>query len=359
MQLAIYLSVLVTVVVLLGVPGAAPVDSEAGGRHFGSLLQQSDLDVDQVLLRFDVRGNGSAVASVEYRFRLDGTNDTSAFSRLEADVNSNRPQYLDRFERRVNRTVETASNATGRSMRVTDAAVRAETRQLPRPYGVVVYTFTWHGFAAVEGRQLSVGDALAGLYLDEGVQLQITWPGTYDTRRVHDGVSEESDRAAVWTGPLWFGQDGPRLVLAQRGTQFDAVPIVFLGLSAAFALGGIAFWWRGRRDRDDAVGQPRATPSRSTDGPSRASSDPPMGSTPWQPPDESLMRNEERVLREIADRGGRVKQQELVSALGWSDAKVSRTVSTLREQGAVEGFRLGNENILSLSTADDETEDER
>jgi uncharacterized membrane protein len=38
---------------------------------------------------------------------------------------------------------------------------------------------------------------------------------------------------------------------------------------------------------------------------------------------------------------------------------VSRTVSTLREQGAVEGFRLGNENILSLSTADDETEDER
>jgi uncharacterized membrane protein len=71
------------------------------------------------------------------------------------------------------------------------------------------------------------------------------------------------------------------------------------------------------------------------------------------------MRNEERVLREIADRGGRVKQQELVSALGWSDAKVSRTVSTLREQGAVEGFRLGNENILSLSTADDETEDER
>jgi uncharacterized membrane protein len=70
--------------------------------------------------------------------------------------------------------------------------------------------------------------------------------------------------------------------------------------------------------------------------------------------DPDLLSNEERVLHEIAQRGGRVKQQELVTALDWSDAKVSRVVKRLRERGDVEGFRLGNENVLSIPTEDDD-----
>jgi uncharacterized membrane protein len=64
--------------------------------------------------------------------------------------------------------------------------------------------------------------------------------------------------------------------------------------------------------------------------------------------DVELLSNEERILGEIERRGGRVKQRELVAALGWSDAKVSRAVTSLRKDGTLDGFRIGNENVLSL-----------
>jgi hypothetical protein len=362
MQPAIYLSVLLAVVATpLGVLGVMPVDSKAVGQPIETQLQQTGLDTDRVLLRFDVRANGTATASVEYRFELEEANGTASFDRLQADIESNRTRYLDRFERRVTRTVGTASSTTGRPMRVTDATVRAETRQLPSPYGAVVYTFNWHGFAAVDDRgELDVGDALSGLYLDEGVQLQISWPDGYDARTVHESVTDLHDSAAIWTGPLWFGREGPRLVLSERGTAtgFEVVPSVFVGLSAAFAVGGFVFWWHGRRGRNRERTGPatvRSTPANAddrTDTGQVAST-----SAPTDRVDPELMSNEERVVWEIRARGGRVRQQELVSALGWSDAKVSRAVGTLRDRGDIEGFRLGNENVLSLPV-DDEREGE-
>jgi hypothetical protein len=352
MQLAIYLSVLFTVV---ATPlGAVAVDARPA-EPVGAQFQRAELDADRVLLRFDVREDGAAVASVEYRFALAGANDTAAFDRLRRDVAANRTQYLDRFERRVGQTVRTAENATNRPMRVTNATVRAETRQLPRPYGVVSYTFTWHGFARVEEGELGVGDALAGLYLDEGVQLQISWPESYDVRTAHESVAEQRDSAAIWTGPLWFDRDGPRLVLVRGGGGIEPAPVALLGLSVVFALSGLAFWWRGRRyGAGDAA---RPTPDRSPA--TNADGGEPVATTTSEPAaDPELLSNEERLLREIERRGGRVKQQELVSALGWSDAKVSRAVSNLRDRGAVEGFRLGNENVLSLPTGDQSTEEE-
>lgn len=363
MQLAIYLSVLVAVVAApLGVLGATMDAPKEIAPRGATQVQQTELDADRVLLRFDVRDSGTAVAVVEYRFALDETNETTAFTRLQSDITANQTQYLSRFERRVTTTVRTAENATGRQMRVTNATVRAETRQLPQPYGVVVYRFTWHGFAAVDDGQLSVGDALAGLYLDDGVQLQISWPDGYHARTVQDGVTEQRDTAAIWVGPTWFDQQGPRVVLAQDGILLDPVPVVLLGVSLLFALSGGAFWWRARQ-RDDGRSSTPTPPS--TEAPSTnpdggeapemtrdvdPEPDPPIG-------DPELLSNEERVLYEIAKRGGRLKQQELVTTLDWSDAKVSRVVKTLRDRGDVDGFRLGNENVLSIPTTDDEPEE--
>ena len=76
MQLAIYLSVLFTVV---ATPlGAVAVDARPA-EPVGAQFQRAELDADRVLLRFDVREDGSAVASVEYRFALAGASDTAAF----------------------------------------------------------------------------------------------------------------------------------------------------------------------------------------------------------------------------------------------------------------------------------------
>ncbi len=49
-----------------------------------------------------------------------------------------------------------------------------------------------------------------------------------------------------------------------------------------------------------------------------------------------------------------MKQQAVVEELGWTDAKTSKVVSGLREDGRLESFRLGRENVLSLPEADDE-----
>lgn len=370
MQQAIWIPVLLTLFAApLGAVGAesvepASVEPASVEPSPYNQLQESELDADRILLRFDVLEDGTAVAHVEYRFLLDDTESTNAFDRLERDVTTNRAQYLDRFERRVTHTAETAANATGRPMSVTDAAVHVETDEFPQTYGIVAYTFTWQGFAAVAEGDLGVGDALAGLYLDEGVQLQITWPEGYEARSVHEGASQRGDRAATWAGPAWFDEEGPRLVLVQNGLPIDPVPVAMLALSLLFALSGAAFWWRA--GRGDGAHVPTPSPERShpTDGDGERSPEPvPTPPPDTEPdsnsepePDPELLSNEERVLREMNRRGGRVKQQELVSALGWSNAKVSRVVSTLRERGDVEGFRIGNENVLSVAAEDDPEE---
>lgn len=352
MSPVMYLFMLVAVVAApLGALGTVPIYSGTIDQPANTTVEQAELDADRVLLRFDVREDGAAVARVEYRFALDESNNTTAFTRLQQAVMGNQTQYLERFERRVNRTVRTAENATGRPMRVTNATVRAETRQLPESYGVVVYTFTWHGFAQVENGELRVGDALAGLYLEEDTQLQISWPAEYEAQTVHDSVNERRDHAAIWVGPLWFDREGPRLVLGQDGLPVEPIPVALLGLSVLFAGSGLVLWWRAGRSNDD--GRPAPTPvgSQSTDSDGGQS----VETASDMAVEPELMSNEERILWEINQRNGRVKQQELVEALDWSDAKVSRAVSALRERGAIERIRIGNENLLSVP-ADGEEE---
>jgi hypothetical protein len=61
-----------------------------------------------------------------------------------------------------------------------------------------------------------------------------------------------------------------------------------------------------------------------------------------------LLSPEERVMRLVTERGGRIKQQEVVSELDWSAARTSQVVSSLRDDGQIETFRLGRENVLKL-----------
>ncbi|WP_423751014.1 helix-turn-helix transcriptional regulator [Salinirarus marinus] len=68
---------------------------------------------------------------------------------------------------------------------------------------------------------------------------------------------------------------------------------------------------------------------------------------------EDLLSNEERVLKFVEERGGRVKQQEIVQAFDWTEARTSQILRDLRDDGELEGFRLGRENVLKLP--DDES----
>jgi len=357
MQRALYFTLLIALVAA-PVAGTQPliiaaVESESVSleNHSQVQFQEAELDTERVLLRFDVREDGAAAVTVEYRFPVDDATGGTAFAGLQRDIAANQTVYLDRFERRVTETVRTAAAGTDRPMNVTDVAVRAEIRQLPAPYGVVAYRFTWHGFAVVNDGDLRVGDALAGLYLEEGTQLQVSWPEGYDARSVHPSPTEQRDQAAIWAGPVWFDQAGPQIELVRGGPGIDPVPVALLGVSVLFAASGLLFWWRASGGADPiATGPSEATDPRATnpDGGQENPPDPVEAGV-----DVELLSNEERVLWEIERRGGRMKQRELVATLEWSDAKVSRAVTGLREDGALEGFRIGNENVLSVPAHDE------
>jgi len=61
-----------------------------------------------------------------------------------------------------------------------------------------------------------------------------------------------------------------------------------------------------------------------------------------------LLTDEDRV-RHLLDRsGGRMRQSAIVEETGWSKAKVSRLLSTMDDDGAIEKLSLGRENVISL-----------
>ncbi|MFB6353760.1 MAG: helix-turn-helix transcriptional regulator, partial [Halobacteriales archaeon] len=61
-----------------------------------------------------------------------------------------------------------------------------------------------------------------------------------------------------------------------------------------------------------------------------------------------LLSDEERVLRLLRERGGRMKQVDIVEETDWSNAKVSQLLSSMAEAGDVEKLRIGRENLISL-----------
>jgi uncharacterized membrane protein len=70
---------------------------------------------------------------------------------------------------------------------------------------------------------------------------------------------------------------------------------------------------------------------------------------------DELLSNEERVERLLERNGGRVKQQEIVSGLEWTEAKTSQVVNAMHEDGRIEKFRIGRENVVKLPEEGDES----
>lgn len=348
------------------VPSLGPAPADA----FEPPFQTGDVEPDSVLLRADVRPSGDATWTVEYRIRLDD-NATAGFRSLQRDIEANESRYTDRFDRRMTDTVATAENATGRAMAVENVSVEARNATFG-DYGVVAYQFDWRGFAATDGDRVVAGDALGGLFLDQRTRLVVAVPDGYAASDVSPTPDERGNESVAWDGRQDFGQGEPRVVAAPTGSGGVGAGLpVSAGLLAVVALllaGGLGVvWWR--RERSAAGGEADAfggtdanggTPTPETDagdgtdaaagagvaGAAAATSDDP-------PPD--LLSNEERVLRLLRQNGGRMKQQDVVAELGWTEAKTSQVVGGLREEGDLDSFRLGRENVLTLPEADDDS----
>jgi hypothetical protein len=70
------------------------------------------------------------------------------------------------------------------------------------------------------------------------------------------------------------------------------------------------------------------------------------------PIEEELLSDEERVERLLEANGGRMKQANIVSETGWSNAKVSQLLSSMDEADRIDKLRIGRENLITLPDED-------
>ncbi|WP_138006865.1 DUF7345 domain-containing protein [Halalkalirubrum salinum] len=332
----------------------------------GTALEQTDIDPDDILLSVDVAANGTARWTIEYRTELTTDEDVQAFEAIADEIAADPSEYESRFEDRMNTTAEEASAATGREMAITGMTVSADRRELPREYGVISYEFQWQGFATTADDQLVIGDAIEGMFLDEDTRLLVSWPESYALETASPNPTETRDQSVMWSGPTEFGSGQPQIVTAERGLLSAIGPLGGLAAAAvilALLAGGILFYRRRRGDdAEGTVPEPAAV-----DGTTGAAASGTAGTAADEADtadadetdetadaiDQELLSNEEQVIKLLAQNGGRMKQQAVAEELGWTDAKTSQVTKGLREEGDLDGFRLGRENVLSLPEEDD------
>ncbi|MFB6268900.1 MAG: helix-turn-helix transcriptional regulator [Halobacterium sp.] len=368
-------------------PAAAPAaGASTGGTPDGPLVVgQEEFQPDNVTLSASLQPDGSAAWSFKYRMELATQNETEAFESLQQDIENNRSAYVDRFRSRIESTVASAENATGRNMSVSNVSIRAFQQpggQFVDSYGFVEYTFEWEGFAATEGERVVAGDALEGFYLNSETALQFSWPDSYRAVEVDPQPDQSTSTSVRWAGEEDFGTNQPRLVIepepAGGTTTTDGgtatttaaapseggggvlLPVLVGGVVAVVVLGGAAYlYWRREYGEQGGAGAPASTEGgdggggeggaggEEAAGAAGAAAGAPADDTP-----EELLSNEERVKRFLREQGGRAKQQAVVEAMGWTEAKTSQVVKDMRENDELESFRIGRENVLKLPDAD-------
>ncbi|MFB6236232.1 MAG: helix-turn-helix transcriptional regulator [Halopenitus sp.] len=377
----------------LAVAAGTGAGAGAGAGSAGGSFAAQEVDADQVTLRADVNESGDAHWRIEYRVRLDTDERKAAFSDLEQDVKQNESDYIARFRERMNATVTNAEETTGREMAIENIRVSTSRQTITQEYGVLTYEFRWTNFAVVDGDRLLFGDALAGFFLSEGHSLTMTWPESYELQSVQPSPDETGADRVRWSGKVDFASDEPRVVVTKAGVGISgllvagvlAALIILLlvgwqreAVASAVGLGGVGrgpsapageadeaaaaaggaaggtgggAGAAGGAEAAEAAGEAAAGEEGGEEA-GEESGEEAGGGGPSEPPEE-LLSNEERVLRLLEEHGGRMKQQDVVQELGWTDARTSQVVSGLRDEGKIEGFRLGRENVLRLPEADE------
>lgn len=351
--------------VVLAVAFALLAAGISGGAALAAAEPTAGLDPDTVLLRVDLRPDGTAHWHVEYRVRLDGTNESRAFAQYRQDVAAEPAAYRQQFADLMRTALRRAENDTGREMTIRNVSVGTE-RRGPPAIGVVVYEFEWTAFAETDGATVRAGDALSEFYASEETTLMFTWPETYRASSVRPpSPDEDREGVAGWTGPMQFAPGEPRLVLVPRETPTATASPVAEGSSlplppslagaGAVALLVLGGWTIARRDGlpgRGSEGGPTSTGAGDGDGVASEG-----GAGDEAPPATELLSNEERVLSVLREHGGRLKQGDIADELGWKAPKTSKVVQDLRDEEEVTVFRLGRENVVSLPDADPRNDD--
>ncbi|MFW5917621.1 MAG: helix-turn-helix transcriptional regulator, partial [Halorubrum sp.] len=284
--------------------------------------------------------------------------------------------------------------------------------------GELRLTFVWTGFLDQEGENLVLDDALTTpnngtwlLSLEDGQTLEVATPDGYTVTGTPGATVPLRDNAVTIEGPRTFDED-ERIAVVYAPTGAVGPPWTVLAaaivLAALLIAGSIVGYRRmgaGTDDGTDGAARESGGVEDGNDGTARGSGgtshgnggvdgdesgdavrgsdaatasdtaagtddgrdgsdadrvtedETARGSEGNDAEDLSLLSDEERVERLLDDSGGRMRQADIVSETGWSDAKVSQLLSAMAEEGRVEKLRLGRENLISLPDDEDETDD--
>ena len=340
-------------------------------------LTSGEVDADFVRMAANLDETGDTTWEVRYQQRLDTDDEVQAFEELRDDIEADPDAYLEPFEERMERLVESAAAATDREMAI--EYVTIETNRETQPlteFGIVTYRFEWQGFATVEEESIRAGDAIDSLFIDDDEQLQFGWPAGYALESVTPEPTRTEETRVTWDGRLDFETGEPRVVVRtdpsvtdeddrdddpmdgdERSDEPDDSTAVGDGIGSPMLLGALALaviaalaavgFFR-LRSTETTVGElvtGERTGEQNREEKEAVGSG---GETGEGGPSPDLLSNEERVLALVEEHGGRVKQQRVTEELGWSAARTSQIVGDLRDAGTLESFRLGRENVLTL-----------
>jgi uncharacterized membrane protein len=177
-----------------------------------------------------------------------------------------------------------------------------------------------------------------------------TSPTSADTDS--DGV-RDGEEVEVGSDPTEADSDGDgltddtELAIGTNPTSPRSTERLAIG-AAALLYAGLGVVVLRRRDDEEGDGEnaslaasvPRTTlnDALATDGDGSA----PRSRIP------DLLTDEDRVLHLLDRHGGRMKQSAIVEETEWSKAKVSRLLSAMDDEDAIEKLSLGRENVISL-----------
>jgi len=380
---------------LLLVALSAPVAASSGVLDGPSAQQRTPNATDtpsvgQTTIEIQLRSNGDArwvvttYLNVTSQQERESFNDTAErFTDGETDALG-----LSAFER----ANELASEATGRSMNVTNVE-----RSSDSDAGSLTLSFTWTNYARSDDEVLYVDDVyntsepwLSGLEPDQTLTVEL--PADAGVRSAPKRVQ---NGRIVWEGPTEFDEGDLELAYSQDETPTSdsptsSVPPESPGSSTTADPGSASSSGGGGDDEDnDAVlwggffviglgiavlsvymlsirdGDPfdGATPATDSDesgtgaSPPAAESEPEATDSPDDEGeddgfDEELLSDEERVERLLERNGGRMKQANIVKETGWSNAKVSQLLSSMAEDDQIDKLRIGRENLISFPEVD-------
>jgi uncharacterized membrane protein len=279
-------------------------------------------DVDNTVTNVQVTAKGDARWTVLVRTRLDSPEAVAGFEEVAAGIQAGDSQVAAAFERRMRSVVSEASRVTGRDMRAGEFRINTSIQEVPQRWGVVRYSFTWEGFAVLQGDRIIVGDVFdEGFFIDTQDVLKISGPEGYVVATVAPTPTTQGESEVMWSGRLDFPKNQPRVEFspapADEGPSQSGTPWMIL-LTALLLVGVVAAVMLVRYQRGGGQVQDAHTP-------------------------------EEQVLRLLSERDGRLRQAEIAEALGWSASKTSRVTSRMARTGSVQKLQIGRENVISLT----------